>query len=192
MKYHINYIKIIMTIVLSAAIFMIIIAICKTDELPEHICADAKVVRYEDTDDLIDKADVIAVCEKVSEGDSIVEKNEQGDLIAVYTLSTVNVKSIEKGNLNDKQITIMESEGYVKELNKVYHIAGYEKMKRGNSYLLLLRKSETDSWYIPLGVNFGKIPLDKSERIMMEGTDTRDISDLKAFQSTVKEKIYEK
>jgi len=44
-------------------------------------------------------------------------------------------------------------------MEKVYHIAGYEFMEKDEKYLLFLRHSETDSWYMISGLKFGKISL---------------------------------
>ena len=59
-------------------------------------------------------------------------------------------------------------------MEKVYHIAGYEFMEKDEKYLLFLRHSETDSWYMISGLKFGKISLSgkKSEfRIELEKAD---------------------
>ncbi len=178
---------IVIVLLISLCIFILIE---RTHREPEHIYAEAKIVSYTDTDELIARADVIAVCEKISEDNNIVERNEQEDIIAVYTLSTLEVMSVEKGELeNGEQLVVMENEGYVEAENAVYHIAGYERMQVGKKYLLLLRKSETDPWYITLGVNYGKIPLDENENILMKGASADQVKEVKSYQNEIKESL---
>lgn len=44
--------------------------------------------------------------------------------------------------------------------------------------------------HIPLGVNYGKIPLDKNEQIMMEGSDAEEVKEVKKYQNAIKTKVY--
>lgn len=143
---------------------------------PEHVNVQAKLAEYTTVEEVENTADIIAVCEKKSEDAPTVMKNSEGDITAVFTLSLLEVKSVEKGNVVEgDMLTVLENEGYVEETNTVYHIAGYKKMKQGNQYLLFLRSADGNPWFIPVGVNIGKIPLDNDEEILAEQCNKPEI-----------------
>lgn len=162
----------------------------KPQKEAEHVNVSAKVDLYTDTEDLVSDAEIIAVCEKISEDEPVVQKDGSGNILAVYTLSTVRVKSVKKGNISSgDELTVMENQGYDKTTNTVYHIANYQAMQSNGEYLLLLRSSASDPWYIPLAVNAGKIPMNENESILSPGTEKNLESETRALYDSVKEKL---
>lgn len=99
-----------------------------------------------------------------------------------------------KGEISvSEELTVLENEGYVQETNTIYYIAGYTKMKVGNQYLLLLRAADGNPWFIPVGVNIGKVPLDKKERILAAQCNEQEIiAETEKMNKKIKEKYVEK
>lgn len=136
-----------------------------------HIVVEAKTDGYYTTEELEAASPIIVQGTKTKEGPSEFVNNELGQPLILYTMSSFRIDSIIKNdsninlNIND-EIPIFENQA---EYNgKIYHIAGYNKMKENNKYILLLNYYEDDGYYIPTAVTFGKIPLDESEPIIYQ------------------------
>ena len=180
-------------------LLLLVIGICATFTLfsgekpqkePQHVNVSAKVDFYTDTDALVSDSEIIAVCEKISEDEPVVQKDGAGNILAVYTLSTVRVKSVKKGDVSiGDELIVMENQGYDETSNIVYHIANYQAMQSNHEYLLLLRSSISDPWYIPLAVNAGKIPMDEKESILSPGTEENLELETRVLYDSVKEEL---
>ena len=128
----------------------------RKNQYGNHIIADAKLDYYGNLDDVEKETEVIVLGKKIKQNPSTIEK-------------------VFKGNFKPGDvIDVFESAGIDEETGKIYHIAGYELMEKDEEYLLFLRYSETDPWYMISGLKFGKISLSgkKSEfRIELEKAD---------------------
>lgn len=136
-----------------------------------HIVLEAKTDGYYTTEELEAASPIIVKGTKTKEGLSESVNNQFGEPLALYTMSSFRIDSIIKNdtnvdlNIND-EIPILENEA---EYNgKIYHNAGYNKMKENNKYILLLNYYEDVNYYIPTAVTFGKVPLDESEPIIYQ------------------------
>ncbi|MEB3073017.1 hypothetical protein [Parvimonas sp. C2] len=124
-----------------------------------HVIADAKLDYYGNLNDVEKETEVIVVGKKTKQNPSKIQKNN-GYVNGVYTISNFKIEKVIKGNFKAGDvIDIFESAGIDEETGKIYHIAGYEFMEKDEKYLLFLRHSETDSWYMISGLKFGKISL---------------------------------
>ncbi len=73
-------------------------------------------------------------------------------------------KSISGAQLKQGEtFTMLENEAYDKNQDVTYHIAGYNLIDEEKDYLLFLRKSETDPYYIVAGINYGKVDLEREQ-----------------------------
>lgn len=133
----------------------------------KHVYVEAKLPEYNSLTELESAADLIIIGEKVSEAEPTIIETSEGTFGGVYTLSSFKIEEVKAGNASPSDvITILENEGYVEEYNMVFHVAGYEKMICGEKYLLFVREATDGEWYIPLGVNIGKVPMALDERVI--------------------------
>lgn len=144
---------------------------CNTSVKDEVI--SAKIDEYSNLKDLSKDCDLIIYGTKKDEGEPQIINDENGNLLAGYTLSNIRVDKIINKNKSidvkkNDTVAVLENEFYDKTDNTNYHIAGYCKMTNEKSYLIFLRYSEDDKWYIPTGVLYGKIPFDKNEKVMID------------------------
>ena len=139
-----------------------------------HVIADAKMDAYRNLNDVEKETEVIVLGKKIKQNPSTIQKNN-GYVNGVYTISNFKIEKVFKGNFKPGDVVdVFESAGIDEETGKIYHIAGYELMEKDEEYLLFLRHSETDPWYMISGLKFGKISLSgkKSEfRIELEKAD---------------------
>ena len=138
------------------------------------IFIEAKMDAYRNLNDVEKETEVIVLGKKIKQNPSTIQKNN-GYVNGVYTISNFKIEKVFKGNFKPGDvIDVYESAGIDEETGKIYHIAGYELMEKDEEYLLFLRHSETDPWYMISGLKFGKISLSgkKSEfRIELEKAD---------------------
>lgn len=134
----------------------------------ENLIIDSKIVGEGTLDSVEQQSSEIVIAKKLAQNEATIIKDENGHLVATYTLSQLSVEKILKGTKlhNGQVITILENEAHDNDEKITYHIAGYEMMVTGNEYLLFLQKSETDPYYFITGVNFGKVPLGKEKSIL--------------------------
>ncbi|WP_438762898.1 hypothetical protein [Enterococcus sp. AZ194] len=86
---------------------------------------------------------------------------------------------------------MLENEAYDQEKKITYHIAGYNLIEADKNYLLILRHSETDPYYIVSGVNYGKVSLEETETDYPKGLKdaNTDYSKEILFEYAKQEKI---
>lgn len=135
-----------------------------------HLYAPSKTDAYDNLSSVENDTEFIVTAVKTDDLKTVIERDEEGYLTTIYSLSSVKISSVIKGNINpNESITILENEGYDQTENRTYHIAGYEKMIIGNKYLLCLKQSKTNpDQFIPTGVVYGKIPLNNEKSELME------------------------
>ena len=146
----------------------------RKNQYGNHIFIEAKLDAYRNLNDVEKETEVIVLGKKIKQNPSTIQKNN-GYVNGVYTISNFKIEKVFKGNFKAGDIIVVfESAGIDEKTGKIYHIEGYELMEKDEEYLLFLRCSETDSWYMISGLKFGKISLSgkKSEfRIELEKAD---------------------
>ena len=114
---------------------------------------------YRNLNDVEKETEVIVLGKKIKQNPSTIQKNN-GYVNGVYTISNFKIEKVFKGNFKAGDIIVVfESAGIDEKTGKIYHIEGYELMEKDEKYLLFLRHSETDPWYMISGLKFGKISL---------------------------------
>ncbi|KAF1299420.1 hypothetical protein BAU15_01885 [Enterococcus sp. JM4C] len=131
----------------------------------KEVYLDAKLDSFDQLRDVEATTDELVIATKISQDEPTIAYGAEGRIDSAYTLSTFQVKKVIKGkNLEaDDTFTLFENEAYDQNKELTYHIAGYNLIEQGKNYLLFLRKSETDPYYLVAGVNYGKINLEESE-----------------------------
>jgi len=131
----------------------------------KHMYLDAKVDEFDHLEDVEATADEIVVAKKIAQDEPTILYGKEDRIDIAYTLSTFRVqKSISGAQLKQGEtFTMLENEAYDKKQDVTYHIAGYNLIDEEKDYLLFLRKSETDSYYIVAGINYGKVDLEREQ-----------------------------
>ena len=146
----------------------------RKNQYGNHIFIEAKLDAYRNLNDVEKETEVIVLGKKIKQNPSTIQKNN-GYVNGVYTILNFKIEKVFKGNFKAGDIIVVfESAGIDEKTGKIYHIEGYELMEKDEKYLLFLRHSETDPWYMISGLKFGKISLSgkKSEfRIELEKAD---------------------
>ena len=133
----------------------------RKNQYGNHIIADAKLDYYGNLDDVEKETEVIVLGKKIKQNPSTIEKDKvYNGVCGVYTISNFKIEKVFKGNFKPRDVVdVFESAGIDEKTGKIYHIEGYELMEKDEKYLLFLRHSETDPWYMISGLKFGKISL---------------------------------
>ncbi|WPK13907.1 hypothetical protein R6U77_09750 [Lysinibacillus louembei] len=143
-----------------------------------NLIVDAKTDVMPDLASIENKAEMIVIGKKVVQENPTVIYNQEDRIDVAYTLSNFLVQKVISGDevQSGMEITILENEAYNKREDITYHIAGYELMKEDNEYLLFLRKSTTDPYYIIIGNNYGKVPLQNETSALREAVQKANTS----------------
>lgn len=155
---------------------------------PKEISVEAKIDGYSTEEELTNASDLIVIGKLDKQGDSEVKRSEEGDILNVYRMSDFRVSQVIKDAttqniVEDSIIPIYENEGYDKKTNTTYHVAGYEKMEITETYMLFLSYEVENKYYIPLGVNFGKMNIDSEKETELfgeSGETEKEINDVQA------------
>lgn len=131
----------------------------RKNQYGNHIIVEAKIDSYRNLNDVEKESEIIVLGKKVKQNPSIIQK-DRGNVNGFYTISKFKIQEVIKGDFKAGDIIdIFESAGIDEETGKIYHILNYELMETNTEYLLFLRRSETDSWYMISGLKYGKISL---------------------------------
>ena len=131
----------------------------RKNQYGNHIIVEAKIDSYRNLNDVEKESEIIVLGKKVKQNPSIIQK-DKGNVNGFYTISKFKIQEVIKGDFKAGDIIdIFESAGIDEETGKIYHILNYELMETNTEYLLFLRRSETDSWYMISGLKYGKISL---------------------------------
>ena len=135
----------------------------RKNQYGNHIIVEAKIDSYRNLNDVEKESEIIVLGKKVKQNPSIIQK-DKGNVNGFYTISKFKIKEVIKGDFKAGDIIdIFESAGIDVETGKIYHILNYELMETNTEYLLFLRRSETDSWYMISGLKYGKISLSEKK-----------------------------
>ena len=131
----------------------------RKNQYGNHIIVEAKIDSYRNLNDVEKESEIIVLGKKTKQNPSKIQK-DKGNVNGFYTISKFKIQEVIKGDFKAGDvIDIFESAGIDEETGKIYHILNYELMETNTEYLLFLRRSETDSWYMISGLKYGKISL---------------------------------
>lgn len=152
--------------VLFMLLLILGVKVINVEDTVEDVELCAKIDMYDTLDEVETDSDLIVVGTKIAEDEPTIVY--EGDAILyAYTLSDFHVAEVLKKGKEESyegtEIKILENEFYDEESRVNYHIAGYNKMQTGESYILYLSYSEENNWYVPTGVVAGKIPMKDGE-----------------------------
>ncbi|MCD2246652.1 hypothetical protein LAX74_003720 [Listeria marthii] len=151
-------------------VFMVILGYQVLKPKPfTEVEVQAKIDGYSSGEELEKASNVIVIGQLERSGKSQVEHDNDGSVIGAYTISDFKISQVLKNETQEKLtkgriIPIYENEGHDTKNNKTYHIAGYTKMEKDETYMLLFQKDADVSYYTPTAAIFGKINLDSNKR----------------------------
>lgn len=135
----------------------------RKNQYGNHIIVEAKIDSYRNLNDVEKESEIIVLGKKTKQSPSKIQK-DKGYVNGFYTISKFKIQEVIKGDFKAGDIIdIFESAGIDEETRKIYHILNYELMETNTEYLLFLRRSETDSWYMISGLKYGKISLSRKK-----------------------------
>ncbi|EAC8986543.1 hypothetical protein E9535_14690 [Listeria monocytogenes] len=166
-----------------------------------EVAVEAKTDGFSNEEELSNASDVILIGQLEKRGESQVDRDVDGGILAVFRMSDFKISQVVKNDTEENLVEgtivpIYENEGYDEETNTTYHIAGYEKMENNENYMLFLTYDPEDNYYVPVGVNFGKMNTDSEEETELYGQDNVDAEKeinevqseaLDAYQDEIKE-----
>jgi hypothetical protein len=190
--------------------------IAKINGLPAQI-NPGRSIRFDSAEKLTEIADLVIIAQpsnnlqesgkvskknterskdKVGLDTSVVIRDEDGKITNYYTLSSVKVKKVLKGNIDSKMkvIGVLQSGALVSEGQEQYVMAteGFTPLDKGSKYLLFLKEidgslfPELSGMYSVISVNQGKFNLDKSDK-QEESSEAKD-PQYRALKEKVKNK----
>ena len=143
----------------------------ETEKEETHCYMEAKTVSFETMEEMEQYADVIICGKRLDEKKDVIDKSEDGAVYSAYSYTKVQVEKVFKDTIGDlaknSEITVLENEAYDQETGITYHVAGYNQMVAGNSYLLFLKRDKLEDgsiYYVSCGVNYGTISLEEDGR----------------------------
>jgi hypothetical protein len=155
----------------------------------ENLIVDAKMPEFPDLDTVEENSDIIIVGKKVQQQDPTVLYGPEGRINIAYTLSSIRIEKVISGEAitEGTEITILENSAYNAKIGYIYNIAGYELMQTNNEYLLFLRASTTDPYYLVTGVNYGKVPLQEEKSALFTNLKKANSDYAKEVLSNIEE-----
>jgi hypothetical protein len=130
-----------------------------------QLTIQGKHVYYNNVDDLEAKADLIIVGASLKEFSEYIPTiiyNEFGRYENFYTITDVKVSKVLKGQYQNNTIPVLQNAAIDKKEKVMLVDDGYSVMEKNKGYLLFLKKSPLDGYYI-LGINQGKHNIDNTD-----------------------------
>ncbi|MDT0015980.1 hypothetical protein QJV03_02120 [Listeria swaminathanii] len=142
-----------------------------------EVVAEAKTDGFDNEEELSKASNVIVIGSLSKRGESQVDRDAEGGILAVYRMSDFKIAKVIKNDTKeslaeDNIIPIYENEGHDEKTNTTYHVAGYEKMENKETYMLFLTYDSDYKYYVPVGVNFGKMNVDSEKETELYGDDS--------------------
>lgn len=143
----------------------------------KEVAAEAKTDSFDSEEELSKASNVIVIGSLNKRGQSQVDRDTEGGVLAVYRMSDFKIAQVIKNDTNKSLaentiIPIYENEGHDEKTNTTYHVAGYEKMENNETYMLFLTYDPEDKYYVPVGVNYGKMNVDSEKETELYGDDS--------------------
>ncbi|EGF3618439.1 hypothetical protein ICW77_002649 [Listeria monocytogenes] len=144
-----------------------------------EVAAEAKTDSFDSEEELSKASNVIVIGSLSKRGESQVDRDAEGGILAVYRMSDFKIAQVIKNDTKeslaeDTIIPIYENEGHDEKTNTTYHVAGYEKMENKETYMLFLTYNPEDKYYVPVGVNFGKMNVDSEKETELYGDNQEE------------------
>ncbi|ENL9791903.1 hypothetical protein AB6M11_002169 [Listeria monocytogenes] len=144
-----------------------------------EVTAEAKTDSFDSEEELSKASNVIVIGSLSKRGESQVDRDAEGGILAVYRTSDFKIAQVIKNDTKeslaeDTIIPIYENEGHDEKTNTTYHVAGYEKMENKETYMLFLTYDPEDKYYVPVGVNFGKMNVDSEKETELYGDNQEE------------------
>ncbi|EAG3566754.1 hypothetical protein B8068_02690 [Listeria monocytogenes] len=144
-----------------------------------EVVAEAKTDSFDSEEELSKASNVIVIGSLSKRGESQVDRDAEGGILAVYRMSDFKIAQVIKNDTKeslaeDTIIPIYENEGHDEKTNTTYHVAGYEKMENKETYMLFLTYDPEDKYYVPVGVNFGKMNVDSEKETELYGDNQEE------------------
>ncbi|EAF5659242.1 hypothetical protein AJL15_14155 [Listeria monocytogenes] len=141
-----------------------------------EVVAEAKTDGF-DNEELSKASNVIVIGSLSKRGESQVDRDSEGGILAVYRMSNFKIAKVIKNDtkeslVEDNIIPIYENEGHDEKTNTTYQVAGYDKMENKETYMLFLTYDSDYKYYVPVGVNFGKMNVDSEKETELYGDDS--------------------
>ncbi|EMK2495248.1 hypothetical protein V8Q96_000896 [Listeria monocytogenes] len=97
-----------------------------------EVAAEAKTDSFDSEEELSKASNVIVIGSLSKRGESQVDRDAEGGILAVYRMSDFKIAQVIKNDTKeslaeDTIIPIYENEGHDEKTNMTYHVAGYEK-----------------------------------------------------------------
>ncbi|MBF2468887.1 hypothetical protein IA825_00280 [Listeria welshimeri] len=145
----------------------------------KEVAAEAKTDSFDSEEELSKASNVIVIGSLNKRGQSQVDRDTEGGVLAVYRMSDFKIAQVIKNDTNkslaeDTIIPIYENEGHDEKTNTTYHVAGYEKMENNETYMLFLTYDPEDKYYVPVGVNYGKMNVDSEKETELYGDNQEE------------------
>ncbi|TQR30553.1 hypothetical protein C7Y47_15605 [Lysinibacillus sphaericus] len=138
----------------------------------KRIDGEGKTDGFSDLDELVKKSPIIVKGTKEEDVRIEVFRSKIDEsVIGGYTVADFKITEVIKNEVTNSKINLEQSI-LIAELNfesegTIYSFNGYEKMNKGNEYLLFLT-DEQDEVFATSGVTIGKVPLDSNELEIFE------------------------
>lgn len=156
---------------------------------PKRIDGEAKTDGFNDLSELVEKSPIIVKGIKQEDVRTEVFKSKIDEaVIGGYTVADFKINEVVKNATTNAKINL-EQTIPIAELNfesegTIYSVNGYEKMNKGDEYLLFLT-DEQDEVFATSGVTVGKVPLDSDQLEIYEAN--LDDSELKHIENIFNE-----
>ncbi|UHP10768.1 hypothetical protein LAX80_003025 [Listeria marthii] len=142
-----------------------------------EVVVEAKTDGFDNEEERSKASNVIVIGSLSKRGESQVDRDAEGGILAVYRMSDFKIAKVIKNDTKeslaeDTIIPIYENEGHDEKTNTTYHVAGYEKMENKETYMLFLTYNSDYKYYVPVGVNFGKMNVDSEKETELYGDDS--------------------
>lgn len=132
----------------------------------KHVIDSAKLPEFKSAEDVINNSELIVKVSKISEepvsydlGDGKYDNFTLSSVKIEKVIKPMEGKDINKGDV----IKIVESEWTDAE-GAIHHIENYSKMGNDKKYTLYLGYNPDVDNYYPIGMLYGKVPVDSSEK----------------------------
>lgn len=133
----------------------------------KHVIDSAKLLYFDSAKDVKSNSELIVEVSKIGEKPVSYDLGE--GLYDNLTLSNVKIEKVIKPLQNKKldvgdEIWIVESEWTDKETGVIHHTENYSKMTDNKSYRLYLGYNPDVDNYYPVGLLYGKVPMNTMEK----------------------------
>jgi len=133
----------------------------------KHVIDSAKLLEFKSAEEVVNNSELIVKVTKISEkpiafdlGNGHYDNLTLSDVEIEKVIKPMQGKEINRGDV----ITIVESEWTDPNTKIIHHLENYSKMKEGKKYTLYLGYNIDYDNYYPVGLLYGKVPVDTSEK----------------------------